>query len=82
MEELHSHIPDLRVVWNRNKAIPPTSKYELIITIETSTDIESIAEWLKNMFSQTLHSIATQTNAKETLINLITKKLEENGENN
>jgi hypothetical protein len=79
MEELHN--TDLRVVWNRNKAIPPTSKHELTITIETSTNIESIKEWLKDMFSQTLHSIATQTNANEQLINITTKKIED-GENN
>ena len=74
MEKLLNIILELRVVWNKYKVIPPTLTHTITITLETSVDVESIRLWLLQSLSETLQSIAIQTNANEQVISIETTK--------
>ena len=65
----------MRVVWNRDKSIPPTSTYTITITLETSIEVESIKLWLLESLGSTMQGIASKTNSTEQLISIETTKL-------
>lgn len=72
MERLPNIIPELKVVWNRNKTIPTTSVNVITITLDTSVDVDSIKQWLLSSLTDMLQVVATQTGAKEQLLSIET----------
>lgn len=75
MEEQPNYNVELKCVWNRLKTIPDTSIYNIIITIETSVEVESIKSWLLEFIGNSMKNIASQTGANEQLISIETIKL-------
>jgi len=75
MEEQLNYQSMMRVVWNRDESIPPTSTYTITITLETSIEVESIKLWLLESLGSTMQGIASKTNSTEQLISIETTKL-------